>query len=168
MLLLTGNVPRVWNYKTDKQQQNIIGPYTIERDHLKIQIENPIPSPLSIDQTVHLVYTLKKGTSTRGGDTLIDNHGHSYQMKRDQRRHSLHWRCKYNKPPYSCKHSLKQIDTTCEIYTTETLRQSPQPHTCSPVTGVEKMIDFVRNVKDQGMKRPHSSSASIIKEVYNK
>ena len=81
---------------------------TSERDHLEIQIENPIPSPLPINQTVHLVYTLKKGTSTRGGDTLIDNHGHSYQMKRDQRRHSLHWRCKYNKPPYSCKHSLKQ------------------------------------------------------------
>ena len=107
------------------------GQFTIERDHQEVTIENPIASLEPIDFTIPLEYKLKLGTSTRGGDMLVDNHGHAYQMKRDNLRNTVHWRCKYNKPPHSCKNSLRQINST-------TLRESTQPHTCNPVAGIEK------------------------------
>ena len=89
---------------------------------------------------------------------LVDNHGLEYQMKRDNVPNTMHWRCRYNKPPQSCNHFLRQIDPTSLLYTCETLQQSSQLHTCNPVAGIKKIIDFVLDVKTQGMKyRPHSS-----------
>ena len=70
---------------------------------------------------------------------LVDNHGHAYQMKRDNVLKTVHWRCRYNKPLQSCKHSLRQIYPISVLYTSEPLNRT---HVTQSLESKRKSIVF--------------------------
>ena len=114
------------------------GPHTISMDIQEPRVVNPIPLPTPLVEDEPITYELIEAGTTKGNRIIVDK-GYSYTQKKDNRKGTVHWRCRYYSRPTMCKYIMKHKDPETEIYTTATLVpvpvRSPHPHTCTPIIG---------------------------------